>query len=134
MMESQKKKLQREDAILSSLKKLDYLSRSQLQRLHHLSGDRNARRVLANMNRYLSYLRGDNGENVYYLNKSGRERIGSNVIRQKTNQTGHFLMRADAYIHYTGSQDWRNELKFSVEGVTTVIPDAYYLHNLRRHF
>ncbi|KRE70969.1 hypothetical protein ASL11_10815 [Paenibacillus sp. Soil750] len=124
----------REEAILLSLKKLDYLSRSQLQRLHDLSGDRNARKVLDNMKQYISSFRGENRENIYHLNKLGRERVGSEVIRQKMNQAGHYLMRAGAYIHYDGNEDWRNELKFSVPEVVTVIPDSYFRYNQKRHF
>lgn len=124
----------REESILLSLKKLDYLSRSQLQRLHDLSGDRNARKVLDNMKQFIACFRGENRENIYHLNKTGRERVGSEVIRQKTNQAGHYLMRADAYIHYAGNEDWRNELKFSVSDVVTVIPDAYFRFNQKRQF
>lgn len=116
------------------MKKLDYASRRQLQKLHDLSGDRNARKVLDNMKEYISCFRGDNGENIYYLNKTGRERVDCEVIRQKTVQAGHYLMRADAYIHYVGNEDWRNEMKFTVPDVVTVIPDAYFRYNQKRHF
>ncbi|MEV5028530.1 replication-relaxation family protein [Paenibacillus sp. LPE1-1-1.1] len=117
-----------------SLKKLDYLARNQLQRIHSLSGDRNARRILDNLKPYVSTFRGENGENIYYLSKSGRERVGCDVVRNKTNQAGHYLMRNDAFIYYAGNEDWKNEVKFTVEGVLTLIPDAYFRHNQRRHF
>jgi len=134
MRENLVKRLLREEAILSSLSKLDYLSRSQIQKLHDLSGDRNARRVLANMSPFISCFRGETGENIYYLNKTGRERTGAEAVRSKTNQVGHFLMRNDAFIHYAGNEDWKNEVKFSVPNVVTVIADAYFRHNQRRHF
>jgi hypothetical protein len=133
-MQVQVKKMLREEAILLSLKKLDYLSRSQLQKLHNLSGDRNARKVLDNMKPAISCFRGENRENIYHLNKAGRERVGCEVVRQRTIQAGHYLMRAEAYIHYAGNEDWRNELKFSVTDVVTVIPDAYFRYNQKRHF
>lgn len=116
------------------MKRLDYLSRSQLQRMHDLSGDRNARRILSNMKPLLASFRGETGENIYYLNKSGRERVGCEIVRQKTAQANHFLMRNDVFIHYAGNEDWKNEMKFTVEGVVTVIPDAYFRYNQRRHF
>lgn len=126
--------MQREEAILSSLKKLDYMSRSQIQRLHNLGGDRNARRVLDNLSSYLSCFRGDNGENIYHLNKEGRNRINCEVVRQKTAQAGHYLMRAGAYIHYGGGEDWKNEMNFKIEGVVNLITDSYFRYNGRRHF
>lgn len=118
-----------------SLKRLDYMSRSQLQRLHKLGGDRNARRVLDNLGPYLSSFRGETGENIYYLNKDGRDRVRCETVRQKTAQANHFLMRADAYIYYSGNDDWKNEMRFKVEekGIT-LVADSYFRHNLRRHF
>jgi hypothetical protein len=134
MIQVQIMKMLREERILSSLKALDYLSRSQLQRLHGLGGDRNARRLLSNMKPYISCFRAENGENVFYLNKLGRERVGSEIVRQKTTQASHYIMRNDAYIYYVGSEDWKNEVKFSVESIATIIPDAYFRYNQRRHF
>jgi hypothetical protein len=134
MMPALQLKLQREEAILSSLKKLDYLTRSQIQRLHNLGGERNARRILNSINPYVSIFRGQNGEHIYYLNRAGRERVGCDVVRQKTIQAGHYLMRNDAFIHYAGHEDWKNEMKFSVPDVVTVIPDAYFRYQQRRHF
>lgn len=125
-------KLLREEAILSSLKKLDYLTRGQLQKLHGLGGERNARRVLGNLTPYMASFRND-GENIYYLTKTGRERTGSEVARHKTLQAVHFLMRNDVYIHYR-PDDWKNEVKIGIKDVVTVIPDAYFLHQMKRYF
>jgi hypothetical protein len=134
MREAQIKKFEREEDILLSLSKLDYLTRSQIQRLHKLSGDRNARRVLTNMRDFIASFRLDAGESIYYLNKAGRERIGSDTVRQKSLQVSHFLMRNDVYIHYQ-PDEWKNEAKFSIgETGLTVIADAYFRHNGRRHF
>ncbi|MCI3925161.1 replication-relaxation family protein [Paenibacillus sp. TRM 82003] len=128
------KKLQREEAILSSLKKLDYMSRSQIQRLHGLSGDRNARRVLANMDHLLSSWRCETGETIFYLNKYGRERVGAEKVRQKIGQVGHYLMRNDMYIHLGSPREWKNEVRYRVEDVLTIVADAVYQVNGRRHF
>lgn len=87
------------------------------------------------MHAYLSCFRGENGENIYYLNKNGRERIGSEVARNKTNQANHYLMRNDAYLHYAGNENWINEAKFGVKELQlTVISDAYFRYKTRRHF
>src|SRR5690625_4638799 len=127
----QRLKLKREESILLSLKMLDYLSRSQIQKLHNLGGDRNARRVLNNMSEYISCFR--DAENIYYLNKEGRERVGADTVRHKINQVSHYLMRNDLYIHL-GPQEWRNEVRVGVKDVVTVVPDAYFKYNQMLHF
>lgn len=116
--------LQREirvDKILSSLKNLDYLSTSQLQRLHKLGGDRNTRRVMQSMSDYVSHW--FDGENVYYLNKAGRERIGSQNIRTKISPVTHYLMRNDFFIH-NNPEVFETEPVIEV-GSVTVRPDAW---------
>ena len=80
-MEKIVKKVQREENILLSLKKLSYLSRSQIQVLHDLGSARNASRILQHMNNYVSSFR--DGENIYYLNKDGRERVNSKKVLKK---------------------------------------------------
>jgi hypothetical protein len=125
--------LEREEQILLSLRRLDYLSRSQLQKLHGLGGERNARRVMASLGDYLSSFRGDNGETIFYLNKAGRERVGAEKVRAKLSDANHYLMRNDAYLFFKAS-DWKNEMKFTIPGTVQVIPDAYFLLNMRRHF
>jgi hypothetical protein len=101
--------------------------------MHDLGGDRNARRVLANLSDFVANFRGESGESIFYLNRAGRERVGAEVVRQKTNQVNHFLMRNDFYIRFR-PEDWKNEMKMSVKDVVTVIPDAYFRHEMRRHF
>jgi hypothetical protein len=133
MRQAQQQKIQREEAILSSLKKLDYLSRGQIQRMHDLGGERNARRVLANLSEFVASFRGESGESIFYLNRAGRERVCAEFVRQKTNQVNHFLMRNDFYIRFS-PEDWKNEMKMSVKDVVTVIPDAYFRYEMRRHF
>lgn len=115
------------------MKKLDYLSRSQIQRLHDLGGDRNARRVLSNMGSVVSSFRGETGESIFYLNKAGRERIGCETVRQKMAQVNHYLMRADAYMYFL-PDEWKNEVKVSVGDIVRLVPDAYFSYQLRRHF
>jgi hypothetical protein len=128
-----KRNLEREEAILLSLRKLDYLKRSQIQKLHDLKGDRNARRVLANMREWLSSFRGGDGELIFYLNKKGREKVGAKKERSKLSDATHYLMRNDAFIHFK-STEWANELKFEVPNQVTIIPDSYFMTNMRRYF
>ncbi|WP_394557388.1 replication-relaxation family protein [Priestia aryabhattai] len=104
---------QRTEDILYSLKKLDYLSRSQLQQLHDLGQKRNANRVLQQCSEFLSSFR--DIENIYYLNKEGRDRVGSSKIRKKTPQAKHFIMRNYIYIAFECPSDWKNEVKLGIK-------------------
>ncbi|MED0666931.1 replication-relaxation family protein [Bacillus badius] len=123
-MERSLKREQREENILLSLRKLDYLSRSQLQTLHGLGSDRNARKVLQSMEEYLSSFR--DGEKIYYLNKAGRERVQCRKLRKKTTQVRHYIMRNDLYIAFGNPFSWKNEVKFGIEDVAFVIADAVF--------
>ncbi|MEI5905621.1 replication-relaxation family protein [Bacillus spongiae] len=118
------KRQQREEAILLSLKKLNYLSRSQIQRLHRLGSDRNARIVLKSMTEYLSYTR--EGEKVYYLNKEGRDRVQAQKVCKKTIQIHHYLMRNEAFIALGQPATWKNEVKFGMKGVGSIVADAVF--------
>lgn len=64
-------------------------------------------------------------ENIYYLNKNGRERIGSTDIRAKTPQYRHFLMRNDLYIYLNKPNVWEPEYNIDIDGIK-VIPDVMF--------
>ncbi|MDF1511360.1 replication-relaxation family protein [Robertmurraya sp. DFI.2.37] len=103
------------------------MTRSQLQAVHNLKGDRNANRFLNDMSQYLcSYRHGL--ENVYYLSKEGRERIKCEVIRKKTPNIQHFLLRNQLWIYLKCPSSWQNEIKVNV-GDTSIICDAKYNMN-----
>jgi Replication-relaxation len=123
-MQATTAKAQRHENILLSLKKLGFLSRSQIQRLHRLKSDRNANRVLKDLAPYLHSVR--LGENVYYLNAAGRERVGATKALKKTNQIEHHLMRNALYITYGCPATWANEVKFEVPGEVTIVADAAF--------
>lgn len=109
-------------AILTSLNELGYLGTSQIQRLHDLGGRRNTNRILNDMSGYLSSFQLD--EMVYYLSAKGRQEIGSNVVRKRTNLVTHFLLRNEVYIKYRPSY-WRAEFPIKF-GEKTIIPDAIF--------
>jgi hypothetical protein len=117
--------MEREEQILLSLAKLDYLSRSQLQKLHDLGGNRNASRILKDLDEHLSHFR--QGENIYYLNQSGMDRIGwDKQPRKKRLEAKHYLMRNDLYIAMNQPLSWKNEIKFHIPDIVTVIADAVF--------
>ena len=112
------------------MKKLGYASRSQLQKLHRLGGERNARRVLDDLGDMVCTVRLH--ENVYYLSKEGRERVGCDRVLKKTNhQLLHHLIRNDLYLAYGCPSTWKQEVKLEVPGVVTVIADALFTKDNR---
>jgi hypothetical protein len=126
---TEQKRRKREEAILLSLKKLDYLTRGQIQRIHNLKSDRNAQRVLKQMEEYLSVMR--NGENVYYLNSKGRALVNCDKVRKSTGNVQHYIMRNYIYIAAGCPTSWRNEIRVISEGATKkdrviCVPDALY--------
>lgn len=86
---------------------MDFLSRSQIQRLLQVSNVRNINRILLNMSKYLNSTRLH--ENIYYLNKKGRDYIGSEKPPVKVKQLEHKLMRNDMYMYYDFPQTWQTE-------------------------
>lgn len=106
------------------MKKLDFLSRSQIQRLHRLGGDRNANRVLSDMSDYLNTVRLD--EKVYYLNALGRDRVGATKVVKSSGQIEHYLMRNALYLAYGCPASWENEIKLTVAGKVSIIADALF--------
>ncbi len=107
-----------------SLKRLGFLSRSQIQRLHRLGGVRNANRILSDLSPYLHSTRLH--ENVYYLNAEGRRRVGANKALKKTYQIEHHVMRNSLYLALGCPADWRAEVKLSVKNEASVVCDALY--------
>ncbi len=113
------------------MKKLNYLNRSQLQRLHDLGSDRNAQRVLQQLSPYVSSFK--DGENIYYLNKEGRERVNSKRVLKKTTQSRHYIMRNELYIQSGCPQSWKNEMKLEVPNKVKLIADAYFIRKKQYH-
>ena len=114
-------KEQRLDKILLSLKSLDYLSTTQIQKLHNMGTDRNTRRFMQSIQEYVSCWK--EHENVYYLNKKGRERVESGVVRTKISPVTHYLMRNDFYIRNL-PEIFEPEMSVTI-GDVSIRPDAW---------
>jgi hypothetical protein len=124
----------REEAILLSLRKCDYLSREQIQKLHNLGKTRNAQRILNNMQEFLSSFT-EERKKVYYLNALGREQVQANKIRKKTVQVTHYLMRNDLFIIKGRPSSWKNEVKVTIPHTDIyLIADAAFTFNKIYHF
>lgn len=113
----------RDMTILSSLDKLGFASRSQLQKLHTLGSNRNACRVLQKLSPYLNSFRSD--ENIYYLNKQGRELVGTDKVMTKNMHYHHILMRNDAYILFGCPSYWKPETPIKTSQFT-IVPDVFF--------
>lgn len=102
----------REQTILLKLDEMEVLSRSQIQKILHIDNVRTINLILSSMSPYLNHMRFS--ENAYYLNKKGREYVGSTNAVNKTNQLEHKLMRNDLRIYYDYPHDWKNEAELIV--------------------
>lgn len=120
------------EEILLSLKKCDYLSREQLQKMHRLGQDRNAQRILSNMNEFISHFTEDR-KKIYYLNAAGREMVQAEKVRKKTPLVNHYLMRNDLFIAKGRPSTWENEVKISVNDIS-LIADAAFIFNKLHQF
>lgn len=110
---------------MQSLDNLGYLTTSQIQRLHDLGGRRNACRILNDMGELLCSFQLE--EKVYYLSAAGRKEIGSTVVRRKTIQVTHSILRNEIYIRYK-PDGWKAE--FPIKWADkSVIPDAIFRQN-----
>lgn len=119
---------QREEEILLLLKRFDYLTVNQFRQLADLGGERNAYRVIKQMEPYLNVFK-DGGTNVYYLNKDGREYVGASKVRIKLTTARHYLIRNDLFIHLGRPATWQNEVLLNYESPKEeikVIADAHF--------
>ncbi|HZG82121.1 MAG TPA: replication-relaxation family protein [Brevibacillus sp.] len=101
------------------------MSRGHIQRLHRLGGDRNARKVLQQMEEYLYCFREEGYGTVFYLNRIGRQMIGSQKVVKRSMQTRHTLMRNDFFFRAGCPGYWRPEVKVT-DGHTTLVTDALF--------
>lgn len=76
------------------------------------------------MDTYLNSFR--DAEQVYYLNKVGRERVGAIKAIAKNSQYKHTLMRNDIYTHYGCPEMWENEYPIKTEELYFVT-DALFM-------
>ncbi|ALX50487.1 hypothetical protein AOX59_18980 [Lentibacillus amyloliquefaciens] len=133
-MLQERKKTARHEKIMSSLDELTYATRRQLQVINNLSGDRNAHRILHDMerDRLISSIRKE--QKIYYLTNTGKQQIGSSQAELKQSWVTHVLMRNDLYIELGMPGDWRKEVPAKINGEMLLIPDAMFTRNGESHF
>lgn len=85
------------------------------------------------MEEYLCSFREEGYGAVYFLNRIGRQMIGSSKVVRRTMQTRHTLMRNDFFFFVGCPANWRNEIKVT-DGQTTLVTDALFVKEKRYHF
>lgn len=113
------------------MKNLDLASRSQLQQIHSLGTNRNASRVLKQLTPYLNSFR--DIEQIYYLNKAGRDKVGALKTIAKTSSYKHTLMRNDIYVKYSCPKAWQNEYVLKADGLH-FIADSVFMQEGQMYF
>ncbi|TYR75599.1 hypothetical protein FZC79_10555 [Rossellomorea vietnamensis] len=104
----------RHEELLMTIDRLGIVKIKHLLSIHNLSSYRNACRVVNQLSEYTHQIYYEK-EKVIYLNKAGREYIGSDKEVTKSMQIGHYLLRNDVYIHFDCPYDWKNEYTLEVE-------------------
>lgn len=89
-----------------------------LQKIHDLKSYRNACRVVQQLSPYI-HESFHNREKIIYLNKAGRELIGSVKEAKKTSIIEHDLLRNEVYLHFNCPADWKTESKMEIEIAVT---------------
>ncbi len=85
------------------------------------------------MEEYLCSFREEGYGAVYYLNKVGRQMIGSNKVVKRTLQVRHALMRNDFFFYMRCPINWKHEVKVT-DGTTTLVTDVHFTKNRVHHF
>src|SRR5699024_10781107 len=111
----------------------DLATQQQLQVINKLGGDRNAHRILHDMekDKIISSIRTE--RKVYFLTRQGSEQIGIDHIELKKAEIPHLLMRNDLYIKLGMPADWKKEQPIKW-GDNKLIPDATYKKGGIYHF
>jgi hypothetical protein len=86
---------------------------------------------MKNLESYTNHFR--DIENVYYLNKRGRELVGCEKVVAKTLQYQHTLMRNDIYIHFGNPKLWQNEYMIPTPEFS-IVTDAIFSVNRVQYF
>lgn len=91
-----------------TIDKLGMAKIKHLQRIHDLKSYRNACRVVRQLEPYIHSCYHER-EKIIYLNKEGRQLIGSNKEVKRTSYMSHTLLRNEAYLYFQCPLDWKTE-------------------------
>lgn len=129
-----KQKIARQERILSILADLTYATSEQINSLANLGSNRNARRILYEMecDKLIDSVRRES--KVYFLANKGGDLIGKENPRLKRSQIDHAVLRNELRAILNFPKDWRNEVPIKINGKVIVVADAVFTLNNRIYF
>ena len=140
------KSQERLESLLTTIDTLGMCKLKHLQRTHDLKSYRNVCRVVKQMSPYLHEIFYKK-EKVIYLNKEGRDLIGSKKEVKNNSLIEHNLLANEAYLYFNCPLDWKREYPLEEEnklkglqigGLKVVkkkiIADAVFSRNGYLHF
>lgn len=129
-----KRMINRQERVLSTLADLTYATSDQINGIERLGSDRNARRILYEMekDKLVDSIR--LGCKVYFNTRKGSDLIGRNNPRLKRSEIEHSLLRNDAYALLGYPRNWRKEVPIKKNGELYVKADAAYSKDGRIYF
>ncbi|WP_335871985.1 replication-relaxation family protein [Bacillus sp. 2205SS5-2] len=104
-------KQERIEKLLTTIDLLGVATIKQLMQIHDLKSYRNAARIISDtLSPFLNQTY-YNKQKIFYLNKDGRELIGSNKEIKKSPIIEHTLLRNEVYLYCQCPRDWRVECR-----------------------
>lgn len=105
---------ERLESLLVTIDTLGMCKIKHLQQIHDLKSYRNACRVVKQLSPYI-HETFHNKEKVIYLNKDGRDLIGSRKEVKKNSLIEHTLLANEAYLYFRCPLDWKREYTLEEE-------------------
>nr|WP_259549287.1 hypothetical protein [Heyndrickxia oleronia] len=102
------------ESLLTTIDQLGMVTIRQLRQKHDLKSYRNACRVINQLDPYI-HTTFFNKEKVLYLNKDGREFVGSTKEVKRNALIEHILLSNEVYFHFNCPFDWQREHVFELE-------------------
>ncbi|MBD7937113.1 replication-relaxation family protein [Cytobacillus sp. Sa5YUA1] len=134
----------KQEKILMTIDKLGVVTVKQLHEILKLGSYRYTCKVIHELEEFLHVVRSN--QKIVYLNKDGRNLIGSDKEVKKSLLFDHMLLCNQAYVYYNCPLDWKREFAIEtsqepeysfgiqIKGLTvvnkkTLIPDAVFSRN-----
>ncbi|MGF9831620.1 replication-relaxation family protein [Bacillus anthracis] len=121
-------KINRQMAILATIRKLQFATRRHVMSVHDMGGIRNANRIMSDLKPYLSKTM-QGKEYVYYLNKEGHALFGDDGKVVSRGKLAHALLRNEAWLQLYCPDDWQveTEIKYIKDNKKKkIIPDVKF--------
>ncbi|HEQ3529354.1 TPA: replication-relaxation family protein [Bacillus cereus] len=119
--------INRQMAILATIRKLQFATRRHLMSVHEMGGIRNANRIMKDLSSYTSKLT-HNKEYVYYLNQSGHKLFGEGKVVHHS-RVAHAILRNEAWLQLFCPDDWQIETEIRYikdDKKKKIIPDVKF--------